>query len=188
MLRDDSGNGGGRPSSPRNVLGDRLDVCSMEPQTGFFRDGCCNTNREDIGSHTVCAVMTAEFLEFSKSRGNDLSTPMPQFGFPGLRPGDRWCLYAPRWREALEAGCAPRVVLRETTKAPSTTARSPISSDSPWTSPDFDQKRRRPVEAREWRNLVIASSSQAPLGHGQMPTAGVHPSLHSEATVSIWNT
>ena len=114
MLRDDSGNGGGRPSSPRNVLGGRLDVCSMEPKTGLFRDGCCNTNREDIGSHTVCAVMTAEFLEFSKSRGNDLSTPMPQFGFPGLRPGDRWCLCAPRWREALEAGYAPRVVLRAT--------------------------------------------------------------------------
>src|SRR5271165_700756 len=112
MLRDDSGNGGGRPSSPRNVLGDRLDVCSMEPKTGFFRDGCCNTNGGDVGSHTVCAVMTAEFLEFSKFRGNDLSTPMPQFGFPGLRPGDRWCLCAPRWLEALEAGYAPRVVLR----------------------------------------------------------------------------
>jgi uncharacterized protein (DUF2237 family) len=114
MLRDDSGNGGGRPSSPRNVLGDRLDVCSMEPKTGFFRDGCCNTNGEDVGSHTVCAVMTAAFLEFSKSRGNDLSTPLPRFGFPGLRPGDRWCLCAPRWQEALEAGCAPRVVLRAT--------------------------------------------------------------------------
>ena len=104
MLRDDSGDGGGRPSSPRNVLGDRLDICSMTPKTGFLRDGCCNTGPEDVGSHTVCAVMTAEFLEFSKSRGNDLSTPMPQFGFPGLRPGDRWCLCAPRWREALEAG------------------------------------------------------------------------------------
>jgi uncharacterized protein (DUF2237 family) len=114
MLRDDSGNGGGRPSSPRNVLGDRLDVCSTEPKTGFFRDGCCSTNGEDVGSHTVCAVMTAAFLEFSQSCGNDLSTPMPQFGFPGLRPGDRWCLCAPRWREALEAGCAPRVVLRAT--------------------------------------------------------------------------
>ena len=114
MLRDDSGNGGGHPSAPRNVLGERLDVCSMKPKTGFFRDGCCNTVREDAGSHTVCAVMTAAFLEFSKSWGNDLSTPMPQFGFPGLRPGDRWCLCAPRWREALEAGCAPRVVLRAT--------------------------------------------------------------------------
>src|SRR5580658_4152803 len=112
MLRDDSGNGGGRPSSPRNVLGDRLDVCSTESKTGFFRDGCCNTNGEDVGSHTICAVMSAAFLEFSKSCGNDLSSPMPQFGFPGLRPGDRWCLCAPRWREAMEAGCAPRVVLR----------------------------------------------------------------------------
>jgi len=102
------------PSTPRNVLGDRLDVCSLSPMTGFFRDGCCDTGREDIGSHTVCAVMTAAFLEFSKSRGNDLSTPVPEFGFPGLKPGDRWCLCAPRWQEALEAGRAPRVVLRAT--------------------------------------------------------------------------
>jgi uncharacterized protein len=87
----------------------------MKPLTGFFRDGCCNTSREDIGGgHTVCAVMTAEFLEFSKSRGNDLSTPLPEFGFPGLRPGDRWCFYASRWQDALEAGQAPRVVLRAT--------------------------------------------------------------------------
>ena len=104
MLRDDNGNGGGRPSTPRNVLGERLEVCSISPMTGFFRDGCCDTGREDIGSHTVCAVMTAAFLEFSKSRGNDLSTPMPEFGFRGLKPGDRWCLCAPRWQEALEAG------------------------------------------------------------------------------------
>jgi uncharacterized protein len=114
MLRDDSGNGGGRPNAPRNVRGDRLEDCSMKPLTGFFRDGCCNTSREDVGGHTVCAVMTAEFLGFSKSCGNDLSTPMPEFGFPGLRPGDRWCLCAPRWQEALEAGQAPRVVLRAT--------------------------------------------------------------------------
>src|SRR6476620_7710215 len=114
MLRDDNGNGGGRPSTPRNVLGERLEVCSISPMTGFFRDGCCDTGREDIGSHTVCAVMTAAFLEFSKSRGNDLSTPMPEFGFRGLKPGDRWCLCAPRWQEALEAGQAPRVVLRAT--------------------------------------------------------------------------
>ena len=106
------------PSAPRNVLGGRLDVCSMEPKTGFFRDGCCNTSREDGGSHTVCAVMTAAFLEFSKSCGNDLSTPMLQFGFPGLRPGDRWCLCAPRWREALEADRAPRVVLRAPRRRP----------------------------------------------------------------------
>ena len=86
MLRDDNGSGGGRPSTPRNVLGERLEVCSISPMTGFFRDGCCDTGREDIGSHTVCAVMTAAFLEFSKSRGNDLSTPMPEFGpAPGRR-------------------------------------------------------------------------------------------------------
>jgi uncharacterized protein (DUF2237 family) len=114
MLRDDRGNGGGRPSTPRNVLGERLEVCSMSPMTGFFRDGCCDTGQEDVGSHTVCAGMTAAFLAFSKSRGNDLSTPMPEFGFPGLKPGDRWCLCAPRWQEALEAGQAPRVVLRAT--------------------------------------------------------------------------
>src|SRR5205085_713356 len=115
MLRDDSGNGGGwRSKRARNVLGDRLELCSLSPMTGFFRDGCCNTGEEDFGSHTVCAVMTATFLEFSKSRGNDLSTPIPQFGFPGLKPGDRWCLCAARWQEALEAGQAPRVVLRAT--------------------------------------------------------------------------
>jgi uncharacterized protein (DUF2237 family) len=114
MLRDESGHGGGRRSTPRNVLGDRLEVCSVSPMTGFFRDGCCNTGREDIGSHTVCVVMTAAFLEFSRSRGNDLSTPRPEFGFRGLKPGDRWCLCAPRWQEALEAGQAPRVVLRAT--------------------------------------------------------------------------
>jgi uncharacterized protein (DUF2237 family) len=114
MLRDDSGNGGGRRSTPRNVLGEPLEICSIAPMTGFYRDGCCNTGREDVGSHTVCVVMTADFLAFSKSSGNDLSTPMPQFGFRGLEPGDRWCLCAPRWQEALEAGQAPRVVLRAT--------------------------------------------------------------------------
>ena len=117
MRRDDNGNEGGGRSAPRNVLGDRLDICSTKPMTGFFRDGCCDTGREDIGSHTVCAVMTAAFLEFSKSRGNDLSTPIPEIGFPGLKPGDRWCLCAPRWQEALEAGQAPRVVLRATHEA-----------------------------------------------------------------------
>ena len=103
MLRDDRGNGGGRRFSPRNVLGEPLDICSIKPMSGFYRDGCCNTGKEDIGSHTVCVVMTAEFLEFSKSRGNDLSTPIPELGFPGLNPGDRWCLCAPRWQEAFEA-------------------------------------------------------------------------------------
>ena len=106
--------GGGRKQSQRNVLGGELQPCSFEPVTGFFRDGCCNTSPEDTGSHTVCVVMTAESLAFSKSRGNDLSTPMPQFGFPGLKPGDRWCLCAPRWQEALLAGMAPRVVLLAT--------------------------------------------------------------------------
>src|SRR5262245_8143319 len=100
MLRDDRGGSGGSPNTPRNVLGERLELCSTQPMTGFFRDGCCNTSREDVGSHTVCAVMTAAFLEFSRSRGNDLSTPMPEYGFGGLKPGDRWCLCAPRWQEA----------------------------------------------------------------------------------------
>jgi uncharacterized protein len=112
MPRDDGGGGGRRPS--RNVLGGSLDNCSLKPMTGFFRNGCCDTSAEDVGSHTVCTVMTAEFLAFSASRGNDLSTPMPAYGFPGLEPGDRWCLCAPRWQEALEAGNAPRVVLRAT--------------------------------------------------------------------------
>lgn len=110
MPRDDAGGRGRKPS--RNVLGERLESCSEKPVTGFFRNGCCDTSAEDLGSHTVCAVMTAEFLAFSKARGNDLSTPMPEFGFAGLKPGDRWCLCAPRWQEAFEAGQAPRVALR----------------------------------------------------------------------------
>ena len=116
MLRDDSGNGGRRPTAARNVLDEPLELCSINPRTGFYRDGCCNTGRVDVGSHTVCVVMTTEFLDFSKSCGNDLTTPVPDFGFPGLKPGDRWCLCAPRWQEALEAGQAPRVVLRATHK------------------------------------------------------------------------
>ncbi len=103
------------PQRPaRNVLGGSLQICSAKPLTGFFRDGCCNTGPTDRGSHTVCVVATAEFLAFSKSRGNDLSTPVPDFGFPGLKPGDRWCLCAPRWHEALLAGHAPKVVLGAT--------------------------------------------------------------------------
>jgi uncharacterized protein (DUF2237 family) len=101
----------------RNVLGEKLQSCSERPLTGFFRDGCCNTGPEDVGVHTVCVVATAEFLEFSKARGNDLSTPLPESGFPGLKPGDRWCLCAPRWREALDAGRAPQVVLAATHEA-----------------------------------------------------------------------
>lgn len=98
----------------RNVLGGELRPCSLDPVTGFFRNGCCETGPEDIGQHTVCAVMTADFLRFSRAVGNDLSTPRPEFGFPGLNPGDQWCLCAPRWKEALDAGFAPPVVLEAT--------------------------------------------------------------------------
>jgi uncharacterized protein (DUF2237 family) len=97
-----------------NVLGGRLEPCSVQPRTGFYRDGCCNTGPEDLGLHVVCARMTTEFLAFSAERGNDLSTPQPEAGFPGLKPGDRWCLCAGRWREALDAGVAPPVVLTAT--------------------------------------------------------------------------
>ncbi|MFT5590154.1 MAG: hypothetical protein ACI9ZF_002338 [Bradyrhizobium sp.] len=98
----------------RNVLGEPLVPCSFDPLTGYFRDGCCKTNDEDVGTHVICAVMTAEFLAFSKARGNDLSTPHPQWRFPGLKPGDQWCLCALRWKEAFEAGAAPLVVLEST--------------------------------------------------------------------------
>ena len=101
-------------SHARNVLGEPLASCSDEPLTGFFRDGCCHTGRDDVGMHTVCARVSAEFLAFSRSQGNDLSTAVPALGFPGLKPGDRWCLCAARWKEALEAGCAPRVLLTAT--------------------------------------------------------------------------
>lgn len=107
----------GRGGVQRNVLGGPLGTCSERPLTGFFRDGCCNTSDEDLGRHTVCVVLTAEFLEFSKAAGNDLSTPRPEFDFPGLQPGDRWCLCAARWRQAWEAGAAPRVVLNATNEA-----------------------------------------------------------------------
>jgi len=98
----------------KNVLGTDLEPCSFDPMTGFFRDGCCNTGVDDVGLHLVCAVMTEKFLAFSKSRGNDLSTPMPMYQFPGLKAGDRWCLCALRWKEAFEAGMAPKVVLEAT--------------------------------------------------------------------------
>jgi hypothetical protein len=104
-------------STARNVLGEALLPCGDEPLTGFYRDGCCNTGPDDLGRHVVCARMTTEFLDFSRSRGNDLTRPVPAAGFPGLRPGDRWCLCAARWQEALEAGVAPRVVLRATHEA-----------------------------------------------------------------------
>ena len=98
----------------KNVLGGELEACSLNPLTGFMRDGCCNTGPGDLGMHLVCCVMTEEFLTFSRRRGNDLSTPMPEYGFPGLQPGDRWCLCASRWVEALQAECAPRIVLEAT--------------------------------------------------------------------------
>jgi uncharacterized protein (DUF2237 family) len=98
----------------QNVLGGELVPCSFEPLTGFYRDGCCESGGDDVGVHSVCAVMTAEFLEFSRAQGNDLSTPMREHGFPGLVPGDRWCLCASRWQEALEAGAAPPVVIAAT--------------------------------------------------------------------------
>jgi uncharacterized protein (DUF2237 family) len=97
-----------------NVVGGELLPCSTDPMTGFYREGCCSTGDEDLGSHTVCVVLTAEFLEFSQAAGNDLSTPRPEWGFDGLQPGDRWCLCASRWIEAYEADCAPEVVLGAT--------------------------------------------------------------------------
>jgi uncharacterized protein (DUF2237 family) len=97
-----------------NVLGDPLAPCSLDPLAGFYRDGCCHTGYEDAGIHVVCAQMTREFLEFSRQHGNDLSTPAPERGFPGLRPGDRWCVGASQWREACDAGLAPPVILAAT--------------------------------------------------------------------------
>lgn len=100
--------------SARNVLGTKLTPCGYDPKTGFYRDGCCNTGPEDRGNHSVCAIVTTEFLAISKSRGNDLSSPVPAFGFPGLKPGDRWCLCAARWEEARKVGLAPKVDLEAT--------------------------------------------------------------------------
>ena len=102
------------PEPDVNVVGGQLMPCSFEPLTGFFRNGCCSTGPEDVGGHTVCAVMTDEFLEFSRRPGHDLSTPRPEFGFAGLSAGDRWCVCASRWLEAHRAGCAPPVVLGAT--------------------------------------------------------------------------
>jgi uncharacterized protein (DUF2237 family) len=104
----------GRPSTQPNVYGEPLEPCSRDPLTGWYRNGCCETGGDDSGVHTVCAIMTDEFLAFSKSVGNDLSTPMPQYGFAGLKAGDQWCLCAARWQEAFAAGKAPRVRLRAT--------------------------------------------------------------------------
>ena len=97
-----------------NIFNEPLEACSFDPVTGFFRSGCCETSELDTGSHTVCAIMTEEFLKFSKSKGNDLSTPVPAFDFPGLNSGDRWCLCAARWLEAYEAGSAPSIIARAT--------------------------------------------------------------------------
>ena len=101
----------------RNVLGGPLGVCSEQPVTGFYRTGCCDTGPDDLGRHTVCIVASEDFLAFSKARGNDLSTPRPEFDFPGVLPGQRWCLCAARWKEALKAGMAPKVVLNATNEA-----------------------------------------------------------------------
>mgnify|MGYP006289065617 CR=1 FL=1 len=98
----------------KNVLGELLQLCCNDPKTGFYRDGYCHTGPDDMGVHVVCAHMTHDFLKFTKSQGNDLSSPVPAFGFPGLKPGDRWCLCASRWKEAYEAGVAPPVVLAAT--------------------------------------------------------------------------
>jgi uncharacterized protein len=101
----------------KNVFGREIALCGSQPKTGFFRDGCCNTGPQDRGNHTVCARVTKEFLEFSKAQGNDLSTPVPAYGFPGLKPGDRWCLCAARWKDAFDAGVAPPVLLASTNEA-----------------------------------------------------------------------
>jgi uncharacterized protein len=102
------------PHDDKNVLGGTLEACSLSPRTGFYRDGCCNTGPQDLGLHVVCAQVTAAFLRFAQGRGNDLITPAPAFGFPGLKPGDRWCVCAGTWREAFEANVAPPVVLAAT--------------------------------------------------------------------------
>lgn len=102
------------PPPARNVYNEPLVPCSFDPLTGFFRDGCCKTNQEDVGTHVVCAIMTSDFLEFSRSVGNDLGTPHPEWNFPGLKPGDQWCVCALRWIEAYQAGAAPQVVLEST--------------------------------------------------------------------------
>ncbi|GAB4463456.1 MAG: DUF2237 domain-containing protein [Elainellaceae cyanobacterium] len=101
-------------ANARNVLGSKLEVCSIAPMTGFYRDGCCSTGAGDFGAHVVCAEVTQEFLDYTKAKGNDLCTPVPAYDFPGLKAGDRWCLCASRWKEALDAGVAPPVVLSAT--------------------------------------------------------------------------
>ena len=102
------------PETQKKVLGTDLEVCGTDPVTGFYRDGCCNTGAGDVGTHTVCTIVDDQFLEFSKNKGNALSTPRPEYGFKGLKNGDRWCLCAMRWEEARQAGCAPRVKITST--------------------------------------------------------------------------
>lgn len=112
-----NGNGNGHRPKPKNVLGGELQVCCTSPMTGFYRDGYCKTGADDTGSHTICVHATDEFLRFSKAAGNDLSTPRPEFNFPGLKAGDKWCLVALRWQQALDADAAPLVVLEATHEA-----------------------------------------------------------------------
>ena len=128
-LPDSSGfDPGRRPAPPKNVLGENLSECCTNPLTGFYRDGSCNTGPEDFGVHTVCTRVDAEFLAFSKAAGNDLSTPALHFGFPGLKPGDQWCLCVTRWQEAFEAGCAPRVAFHGSAVSTPSTSTSPFAS------------------------------------------------------------
>lgn len=122
-------------SSSRNVLGTALEPCCFEPLTGFYRDGHCHTGADDRGVHVVCAVMTDEFLAFTKAQGNDLSSPNPMFGFPGLTPGDRWCLCADRWHEALDAGVAPPVLLSATHEAALRTISREVLAKHAYTPP-----------------------------------------------------
>lgn len=112
-----NGNGNGHHPKPKNVLGTELQSCCKDPMTGFYRDGYCRTGIDDTGRHTVCIIATDEFLAYSRSVGNDLSTPMPQYAFPGVKEGDKWCLCMLRWKQALEDGMAPRVVLEATHEA-----------------------------------------------------------------------
>jgi len=116
-LTNGNGNGNGHRPKPKNVLGSKLECCCLKPLTGFYRDGFCKTGANDVGRHTVCARVTREFLDFSVSVGNDLSTPREEFGFPGLNPGDKWCVCVLRWKEAFDAGVAPPVVLEATNQA-----------------------------------------------------------------------
>jgi uncharacterized protein (DUF2237 family) len=184
MLRDDSGNGGGRPSSQRNVLGDRLDDCSMNPKTGFFRDGCCNTGREDVGSHTVCAVMTDAFLEFSKSCGNDLSTPLPLSRPEARRPLVLVC--APLARSTGGGLCAPRGLAGYSRRGSRAllARRSQAFRPGPRLTSTIAPRARMPVEVQEWMNLGPSRPKRRSV-QGHLRRAGVHQALHSDPIVSI---